>query len=69
MKTSETTTRLLTFALKELQKEKREKKAQRTYLKKYLKNFPNLGKDIQVQEAQNPKQDETKEVYIKTHYN
>lgn len=34
-------------------------------------NFPNLEKkiDIQVQEAQSPKQEQTKEVYTKTHCN
>ena len=34
-------------------------------------NFPNLMKeiDIQVQEAQSPKQDEPKEDHTKTHHN
>ena len=34
-------------------------------------NFPNLGKetDIQVQESQCPKKDETKEIHTKTYYN
>ena len=34
-------------------------------------NFPSMGKkrDIQVQEGQSPKEDETKEVHTKTHYN
>ena len=34
-------------------------------------NFPNLVKeiDMQVQEAQSPKQDEPKEVHTKTHHN
>ena len=34
-------------------------------------NFPNLAQetDIQVQEAQSPKQDEPKETHTKTHYN
>ena len=33
--------------------------------------FPNLAKetDIQVQEAQRPKQDKSKEVHTNTHYN
>ena len=35
------------------------------------KNFPNLGKetDIQVQKAQSAKQDQLKDVHIKTHCN
>ena len=34
-------------------------------------NLPNLAKetDLQVQEAQSPKQDEPKETHTKTHYN
>ena len=36
-----------------------------------IENFPNVvkEKDIQVQEAQSPKQDELKKAHTKTHHN
>ena len=51
--------------------QKREKGAENLFEVIIAENFPNLGKetDIQVQEAESPKQDELKEVHNKTHYN
>ena len=50
----------------------KERKGQKTYLKKTTaENSPDLAKEIYVQvyKAQSPKQEQTKEVYTKTHCN
>ena len=52
--------------------EEGKKKGLRKYLKRIIvENFPNMGKEIvnQVQEAQSPIQDKSKEKYAKTHIN
>ena len=53
-------------------KEKTKIKKLEIYLKKIMKeNFPNLVKeiDMQVQEAQSPRQDGCKKAHCKTHHN
>ena len=51
--------------------EEREQQFGNLFEKIMTENFLNLVKeiDIQVQEAQSPKQDEPKEAYTKTHHN
>ena len=51
--------------------EEREKGAENLFEEIIAENFPNLGKetDIQVQETLSPKQDQPKEIPTKTHYN
>ena len=54
------------------QKEKRKSKKLKTYLKKIVKNFPNLAKEIDFQEArksETPKEVGPKEAHTKAHHN
>lgn len=53
-----------------LQAEKGEKGTENLFEEILSENFTNLGKetDIQAQETQSLKEDESKEVHIKTHY-
>ena len=48
--------------------EEREEVTENLFEETMTENFPNLGKetDIQVQEAQSPKEDEFKEIHTKT---
>ena len=51
--------------------EEREKRPKKIFEEIIVRNFPNLGKEIdtQVQEAQSPRQDKPKEKHAKTHGN
>ena len=72
MKRNEDSLRDLWDNIKCTQKEKRERKDLRKYLKRLrAENLPNMGKEIvkQVQEAQSPRQDKPKEEHSKTHSN
>ena len=53
------------------EEEERETGAENIFEDIIAKNFPNLGKEtnIQVQEAQSPKHDQSKEDHTKTHCN
>ena len=53
------------------EREEREKGTENLFEEIIAENFPNLGKetDIQVQEAQSPKQEQPKEDHTKTHCN
>ena len=54
-----------------MQEEEEEQEIENLFEKIMKKNFPNLVKeiDIQVQEAQSPKQDGPKEDHTKTYHN
>ena len=53
------------------EEEEKEQEIGNLFQKIMKENFPNLVKeiDMQVQEAQSPKQDEHKEAHKKTHHN
>ena len=62
---------MLTLALQGPEGEEREKGAGNIFEDIIAGNFPNVGKetDVQVQEAQHPKQGQPKEDHNKTHCN
>ena len=53
------------------EEEDKKKGSEKIYEQIILENFPNMGKEIviQVQEAQSPIQDKSKEKHTKTHIN
>ena len=72
MKRNEDSLRDLWDNIKCTQKEKRERKDLRKYLKRLrAENLPNMGKEIvkQVQEAQSPRQEKHKEEHTETYSN